>query len=170
MKRSPLVAATLGVLAMAASCGSNPVTIEQFDRVQFPAVASDAVIEFENGSSIESLTISELESIEMLRVDLYEPFVEADTDFEGPSLDAVAKRLGWPSDGTVHILALNDYAYDLTLAALVGSHAMIATREHGLEIPIERGGPARIVFPDGTDVSPIEDAWVWSLERLTLDR
>jgi len=163
-----LLAAAFAVLMLAASCGSSASELQPYDSAQFAPIESNAVLEFANGDTVVSLTISDLEAIDLMRSDLYEPFVEGDTDFEGPSFEAVADSLGWPRDGTVRMLALNDYAYEMPLADLVGSQAMIATREHGEEIPIERGGPARIVFPDGTRASSIEDAWVWSLERLTL--
>jgi len=163
-----LAAATIVALMLAASCGSSASKLKPTDRAQFAPIESNAVIEFENGDTVVTLTIADLEAIDMMRTDLYEPFVESDSDFEGPSVAAVADSLGWPAHGTVHMLALNDYAYDMPLADLVASDALIATREHGEEIPISRGGPARIVFPDGTQASPIEDAWVWSLERLTL--
>jgi DMSO/TMAO reductase YedYZ molybdopterin-dependent catalytic subunit len=46
------------------------------------------------------------------------------------------------------------------------SDAIIAVGQDGGDIPVDQGGPIRIVFPDGTPGSTRLEAWNWSIERI----
>jgi len=155
---------------VASACGSSSPSgvFARVDRSTLAPVESQAVLEFVGNGTSTTFTLGELESIEMVQVELYEPFVEANSTFQGPTAAAVFEKLGWDPAARVHILAINDYAFDMPVADLIEGDAMIATRENGAEIPIEAGGQARIVFPDWSPVHTLEDAWVWSLERFEL--
>ena len=50
----------------------------------------------------------------------------------------------------------------------MASEALIATRRDGAPIPYDQGGPIRIVFPDGTPLSSVLDAWNWSLASISV--
>ena len=51
---------------------------------------------------------------------------------------------------------------------MIGSNALIATTRDNGPIPYDQGGPIRIVFPDGTPLSSVLDAWTWSLATINV--
>jgi len=154
---------------MAAACGESDDRAFSSPNQLAPIVAEvDTGLIFTDGDDSVVLSLSDLEAIEVVQVELFEPFVAATSTFQGPTVAAVFASLGWPTDGDVHMWAINDYAYDMSAADLIEGDAMIATRENGVTIPIEAGGPARIVFPNWSAAHQLEDAWVWSLGSFNL--
>jgi len=80
---------------------------------------------------------------------------------------AAALQAGVPDTATIDTGALNDYHYASAVRSLVASQALIATKLNDAPIPYDQGGPIRIVFPDGTALSSVLDAWNWSLASIT---
>ncbi|MCP4436726.1 MAG: molybdopterin-dependent oxidoreductase [Actinomycetia bacterium] len=153
------------LVSLAAGCSnSGDSKFERVEGLQPHSVDADLV--FTNGGGSSTHSLGELEEIEMVRTEVYEPFVEARTTFEGPTVEAVVDHLGWGTDAEVQIVALNEYSYDIPISDLIEGDAVIATRENGGSIPLEEGGPARIIFPDWSSQGAIEDAWVWSVETI----
>ena len=83
-------------------------------------------------------------------------------------LATVLSKAGIPDTATISTVAINDYHYDSAAAPMVGSQALIATQRDGIPIPYDQGGPIRMVFPDGTPLSSVLDAWNWSLASITV--
>ena len=53
-----------------------------------------------------------------------------------------------------------------TAGAFTDSAGMLAIAQSGGPVPYDQGGPIRIVFPDGTALSSVLDAWNWSLSGI----
>jgi hypothetical protein len=82
-------------------------------------------------------------------------------------LQAVLQAADIPTDsGTLSTIALNNYVYDGSIPELVAGQAMIAVQRAGQDIPVDQGGPIRIVFPDDSPMASNLDAWNWSLMRI----
>jgi hypothetical protein len=72
-----------------------------------------------------------------------------------------------PDATHAHVVALDDYAVDLSLADVRAGGIILATRAgDGSAIPIDKGGPTRIVFMDGVKAGANADQWVWSVKTI----
>ena len=109
-----------------------------------------------------------IEQLGVQQVGLYEPWVKKDLVFRGVWLqDLLAVAGAAPGATRVHITALDDYAVDLTLADIKAGGIMLATRTaDGLAIPIDEGGPTRIVFMKNVKAGANADQWVWSIKSI----
>jgi hypothetical protein len=109
-----------------------------------------------------------VEKMGVQQVRLYEPWTKETLDFQGVWLQHLLAVAGAaPEATTVHIVALDDYAVDLTMADIRAGGIMLATRSgDGTPIPIDKGGPTRIVFADGVTAGENPDQWVWSLKSI----
>ena len=68
---------------------------------------------------------------------------------------------------TIHFTALDDYQIDLSLADVRAGGILLATRTgDGGPIPIEDGGPTRIVFVGGVPAGASADQWIWNLAMI----
>lgn len=68
---------------------------------------------------------------------------------------------------SLHLAALDDYQVDLTLADVRDQSIFLATRTgDGTALPIEDGGPTRIVFADGLADRFSPDMWIWNIETI----
>ncbi len=95
-----------------------------------------------------------------------EPFVKQRIEFTGVPMATLFDSAGITGDTVVNTVALNDYAYDAPASVFTDSDAIIAVGQAGGDIPVDQGGPIRVVFPDGTAGATNLDAWNWSIERI----
>jgi hypothetical protein len=111
---------------------------------------------------------STVERLGVHQVRLYEPWNKENEDFRGVWLqDLIAVAGVKPEAVTLHIVALDDFVVDLTLADIRAGGIMLATRAgDGSLIPIDKGGPTRIVFMDGVKAGVNPDQWVWSIKTI----
>jgi hypothetical protein len=109
-----------------------------------------------------------LDRLGVRQVRLYEPWTKEHLDFRGVWLqDLLAVAGVKPGATKLHIVALDDYAVDLKLADVLAGGIMIATSAgDGSAIPIDQGGPTRVVFMDGVEAGVNPDQWVWSLKAI----
>ena len=109
-----------------------------------------------------------LERLGVRQVRLYEPWIKENTEFRGVWLQDLIAVAGVKPDAVkLHIVALDDYAVDLSLAEVRAGGIMVATRAgDGSTIPIDKGGPTRIVFMDGVKAGVNPDQWVWSIKTI----
>ena len=98
---------------------------------------------------------------------LYEPFVKREVRFTGIYMAELLARAGVAS-GTVTVHALDDYTMDIAVSELVKPGVMLATKADGASIPIAAGGPIRLVFPPSSAIGRSTDAWVWSIDTMTV--
>jgi hypothetical protein len=111
-----------------------------------------------------------VESLGVVQATMYEPWTKKTTTFRGVWLKDLVELFGVPDDATgLHITALDDYAVDLKLSDVRAGGIMLATRAaDGSDIPIDQGGPSRIVFLDGVAAGANADQWVWSIKEIAV--
>jgi hypothetical protein len=109
-----------------------------------------------------------VEKLGVVQARLYEPWTKQNLEFRGVWLQDLVNLAEVSAGATrLHIVALDDYAVDLTLADVRTGGIMLATRAgDGSAIPIDQGGPTRIVFLDGVAAGANADQWVWSIKQI----
>lgn len=109
-----------------------------------------------------------LERLGLVRVSVYEPWVQQNLDFQGVWLaDLLALADSEADARSIHLTALDDYQIDLSMADVMAGGIFLATRTGaGAPIPIEDGGPTRIVFVGGVPSGSSADQWIWSLSTI----
>ena len=150
--------------AQAGPSTTNPYGVPSID----PPAPNEAVLTVKGGSTPVALTLDQLNALGKTTITIDEPFVKKRQTFSGVPLAAVLSKAGIADGATINTVALNDYHYASAVAPMVGSQALIATLRDGAPIPYDQGGPIRIVFPDGTPLSSVLDAWNWSLASINV--
>jgi hypothetical protein len=134
-----------------------------------PPAAAAPVLTVKGGSAPPlSLSLDTLKALGSKTVTLDEPFVRRRETYSGVPLAAVLGKAGIPDSATIDTIGLDDYHYISTAKPMIESQALIATDRDGAPIPYDQGGPIRIVFPDGTPLSSVLDAWNWSLASIAV--
>jgi hypothetical protein len=184
--------AVAGVLALVAACG-GPATTQSTTAEHNAAPSATAVspatlrpgqtvpppsgkpvftitgkITATNQNSGLALDLPTVERLAIHQVRLYEPWTKQDTDFRGVWLQDLLALAGVKSDAAkLHIVALDDYTVDLTMADIRTGGIMLATRAgDGSTLPVDKGGPTRIVFLNGVKAGANADQWIWSIKAI----
>jgi hypothetical protein len=131
-----------------------------------PPAAGEPVLVVSGGDDVTRLSMRQLERLGTTTVSVAEPFVKQRQSFTGVPLAAVLDRAGIPASVAIETIALNDYRYTAAAGDLLGSDALVATARNGEPIPMDQGGPIRLIFPDGTAKATDLDAWNWSLAEI----
>lgn len=118
-----------------------------------------------NGEDGLTLDVATIERLGTVSFEVYEPYEKQRMRFQGvpfaqvldlARLDASAQQ--------IHMVALDDYVTDLSLEAARTDGLMLATRSgDGSLLPVEDGGPTRLVFLDGTPGAENLNDWIWSI-------
>lgn len=115
-----------------------------------------------------SADLASLDALPQQTVTTYEPFVKENVTFTGVGFADLLDAVDATGDSvTVH--ALDNYERRLDVAVLREPGVLLATREEGQEIPISKGGPVRLIFPDTSDAGADESLWVWSVDRIIVE-
>ena len=178
------LAATLSVAACGSGGSSTNTTTSQTPSASSSSTANpygspppvdppgpnDTILKVEGGSGgTITYTLSQLESAGQLQtVTIYEPFRKTNQTFKAVALKDVLTAAGINDTQYIDTLALNNYKYDDLAGKLTSSDALIATELNGQPIPIDQGGPIRLIFKDGTPESTNLDAWNWSLMQISV--
>lgn len=170
-----LLSVSLVVLAaVSAACGggevAEPTTTTENpygEALALDPPAPDEVILTVTGpNGTQDYTLGQLVAAATTTVSVDEPFVKQRIEFTGVPLADLFTAAGITDQTNVDTVALNDYAYDAPASVFSDSDAVLAVRQGGGDIPIDQGGPIRIIFPDGTSGSSNLEAWNWSLRRI----
>ncbi|MEK7295121.1 MAG: molybdopterin-dependent oxidoreductase, partial [Actinomycetota bacterium] len=113
-------------------------------------------------------TLESLAELPATKVDLYEPFILTRSSFVGVSLADLFDSVGIKAEDKIDTVALNEYRYANTAEKFTASDGLLAYEQNGEPIPMDRGGPVRIVFPDGTPLASVLDAWNWALSSIVV--
>jgi hypothetical protein len=190
------VAAAVVLLALSVGCGSSapdagagagpgigvggsPVPTVLRDATLLPGQAVPApagkplltltgrVSALNRGGTI-ALDRTVIERLSVVKVRVYEPWVKQDVDFRGVWLQDLLTVAGAAADAsTVRITALDDYTVDIATADVRAGGILLATSAgDGAELPIDKGGPTRIIFVAGTKAGANADQWIWSLKSI----
>jgi hypothetical protein len=118
------------------------------------------------GSRLE-LDLASLEQMRTVRLAAQEPFLKKRVTFEGVLLADLLAVADVPDSATkVSLTALDDYKIDFTLDDVRSSQMLLATKADGKHMPVDRSGPIRIVFPDGSSLGRNPDLWIWSVSTM----
>ena len=118
------------------------------------------------GSKLE-LDLASLEKMRRVRVEAAEPFLKRRVTFEGVLLSDLLDVAGVPDSASkVSLTALDDYKVDFKVSDVRSSQMLLATKADGKHMPVDRSGPIRIVFPDGSALGRNPDLWIWSVATM----
>lgn len=110
-----------------------------------------------------------IERLRRVRTTVFEPFLEQDTEFSGVVLwDLLAAAGATAASQDAKLTALDDYEVELPLATLRSEPVLLATRSGGEPIPVEDGGPTRVVFPAGSELGENPNLWIWSVKEIVV--
>ena len=135
-----------------------------------PILAVEGKISATNDGAVLQLGVDTLDQLGVVKVDTYEPWAKKRMGFQGVWLADLLKVAGIDrSARTVHFTALDDYQVDLTIAEIAKGGIFLATKSaDGSPIPIDQGGPTRIVFMDDVKAGASADQWIWSLKDISV--
>jgi hypothetical protein len=130
-----------------------------------PPAATDIVLTV-TGTSTVDFTYAQLQELATEQVAIHEPFVGKDQTFSGIPLADLLARAGIAPTDKVDTVALNDYHFADTAAKLEDAKAVLAVLRSGSPIPMDQGGPIRLIFPTDSSYYSYLDAWNWSLRSI----
>ena len=111
--------------------------------------------------------LASLERMRTVRLVALEPFLKRKVTFEGVLLADLLDVAGASEEASkVSLTALDDYKVDFKLADVRSSQMLLATKADGKHMPVDRSGPIRIVFPDGSSLGRNPDLWIWSVSTM----
>lgn len=111
--------------------------------------------------------LAALESLPRKTLNVYEPFLKKRVTFTGVDMRELLATGGVkPGASKAHFTALDDYKVDLDIDLLMRGGILLATKDSGASIPIDAGGPIRIIFPDGNRTGENSDLWIWSVRTI----
>lgn len=184
MNRIAVLSVLLVALAMAACGGGSakpeyevvePASISPGSAV--PAPNEEVILTLSGDISVKNVGDSlafdtpTLEKLGLMQYEVTEPFLKKEVSFTGVLMSDLLKFAGVKdSASVVHMVALDDYETDITFADIKRWPIMVAIRADGQYIPVDEGGPTRIVFPYDThpEIEPLryDDLWIWSLKSM----
>lgn len=167
--------ATFAVLG--ASCGgdaeetlttSNDVVSENpYGGVEVPPPApNEPILKLVKGGEVISLSLNDLRKFPTVKVTVFEPFVKQEITFVGVAMEELFRAVGIELADEVLTIALNEYTYSNFAKEFVGTDAFIAYEQGGVSIPMNRGGPLRIIVPNNRPLTESLEVWNWSLAEI----
>lgn len=154
----------LSSAAVMASGNSNPYGPATID----PAAPNAIILKLSKGPKYVTFTLEQLKALKGSIITIYEPFIKKKQSFQVIPLSDLFKTVGIVGKDKVQTLALNDYLYTNTAANFISASGFLAIQRDGLDIPYDRGGPIRIIFPDKSKWHKFLDPWNWSLKAITV--
>ena len=111
---------------------------------------------------------TDLDRLGLLEMSVNDPWAKQRIALQGTWLRDLVDMARPDSGATsLHLVALDDYQVDLSLADVRDQPVFLATRTgDGTVLPIEDGGPTRIVFADGLADRFSPDMWIWNIETI----
>lgn len=132
-----------------------------------PPAGDEVVLSIEAAETVD-FTYAELQELASVEISIREPFVDEQQSFTGVPLAELLDRAGVPADARIETVALNDYRYADSVAQWIDSDALLAVFRDDELIPMDQGGPIRIVFAEDSPAFDMLDAWNWSLRTITV--
>lgn len=128
--------------------------------------ADDEIVLTIVGLQTTEYTYADLQSRASVEITIDEPFVRLTQTFRGVPLAELFAEAGIDAEARVETIALNDYRYADTVGSWVDGAALLAVFRDGELIPMDAGGPIRIVFDSSSSQFENIDAWNWSLRSI----
>jgi len=134
-----------------------------------PPAPDETVLTVTVGGVDHNYSLEQLAQLGATTVTVYEPFIQRDSTFTGVELSVLFEESAITGEDSVKTVALNEYSYSNTATAFTGSDAILAYKQNGMPIAMDRGGPIRIVIPNDKPLSKVLDSWNWSLRSLVVN-
>lgn len=171
-----LVIVVSGIMS---ACGGStpPAALPAVADEPFPEPVGDVLLTISADSDNDGepeqqfgLDLAGIETTGTITRTIFEPFVSRDIEFTGVDAALFLARAGIEPDDPVTWRALDDYEVTSTRSELARSGAILATRGDGDLLPIEDGGPLRLVFtnPEG-GLGRDTNQWIWSIAEVRLN-
>ncbi len=111
---------------------------------------------------------AELDRFGLLAMTVNDPWAKQRVTLQGFWLrDLVSLARPDAAATSLHLSALDDYQVDLSLADVRDQSIFLATRAaDGAALPVEEGGPTRVVFSDDLAARFSPDLWIWNIETI----
>lgn len=132
-----------------------------------PPADNDVVLTV-TGTSTKDFTMAEISALADEEISILEPFVKQEQNFKVVKMEKVLKGLGFKKTDKLSTVALNDYAFADTYDNFIKNNAYIAVSRDGGPIPMDQGGPIRIVFATDSGYFGNLDAWNWSIRTFEI--
>jgi hypothetical protein len=132
-----------------------------------PPAEGDVVLTIK-GSTTKDFTMGEIIALADEEISIMEPFVKMEQSFKVVKMEKLLAGLGFKPTDTLSTVALNDYAFPDTVANFTKNNAYVAVSRDGAPIPMDQGGPIRIVFASDSGYFANLDAWNWSIRTFEL--
>lgn len=132
-----------------------------------PPADDEIVLTIEAGRTVD-FTYAELQALATVEIEVFEPFVEQRQSFTGVPVAELLDAAEVPAGARIETIALNDYRYADTVGQWVDNDALLAVLRDGELIPMDQGGPIRIVFAEDSPAYELLDAWNWSLRSIVV--
>jgi len=149
-----------------------PATLRAGQKVPAPTATPLLTLtgKIGNKNSTAGLTLDPalLDELGVVRVEVYDPWAKGRLSFRGVWLADLLNVAGVkPAASGVHMTALDDYEVDLTMDEIHAGGIFVATKNgDGSKLPVDKGGPVRLIFRDGTASGENPDQWIWSLASI----
>ena len=157
----------LGVSACAAEEVPEPLPDSNpYGSFDVDPPAPGEIILTVEGAAVADLSLEDLKELPVTTVTVLEPFVQEVHTYDGVLLETLFDIADVDLAADVDTIALNDYRFQDGATALVDAGAILAYAEDGDAIPMDRGGPVRLVFPEDSEYFTYLDAWNWSLRTI----
>lgn len=150
------------------NAGASPAATENpYGGFAVDSPAADEIILTVIGpNETDEYSITDLKELAIEPISIMEPFVKVEQSFTGVPLATLFEAAGIQATDKVSTVALNEYVYDDLASNFTASKGLLAIDRDGAEIPMDQGGPIRIVFPAGTKYFSFLDSWNWSLRTI----
>lgn len=165
-----LLLSACGKVAVPAKSSASPSTSATSNpygsgfRVSPPA-DTDIVLTI-SGSKTINFTMKELRDRASKSITIQEPFVKVKQTFGVVSFKSLFSGILISDRANLNTIALNDYAFKASAKEFFDNNAYIAISRNGSAIPMDSGGPIRIIFDTPSKWFTNVDAWNWSLRTV----
>ena len=132
-----------------------------------PPADTDVVLTIKGSKSID-FTMKQLRDMTSSSITIKEPFVKTIQTFGVISLKSLFADEEPTNSSSLNTVALNDYAFKAPAKDFFGNSAFLAISRNGKPIPMDAGGPIRIVFDKNSKWFSNVDAWNWSLRSIEI--
>lgn len=170
------MAALLGLLGVSCGGDSEPapstevVADNPYGGIDVPPPAPDEpiLVVVRAGETI-TLSLDDLRGYELVEETVFEPFVKQEITFVGVPMAALFDAAGIEPSDEVITVALNEYVYTNLASEFTGTDAYVAFEQDGGPIPMDRGGPLRIIVPNDRPLTGSLEVWNWSLAEIRVE-
>lgn len=154
---------------MVGCSGTDAEVFSPVDAAPSDPAPGEEVLEVQTSGSTITYSLADLErDFELYQGTVLEPFEERELAFTGVLLRDVLSVVNAGEANEVELVALDDYHVVFDLDQLQGRDALLATRQGGDLIPVDTGGPIRVVFTATSELGANPDLWIWSVASMEL--